>query len=390
MATSWSSKYRYYEKGQLGQASTTTNETTVEAFLQAAQTTRFDNSDAVSKFKRKFQSKLRNPADDDTNTEEALHILASKRELREYEPFIRWVCVNHPLLLQCRHDALPPLHRAIKSHNEKFLRIVLDSSTKAGTLFNPIDGNHRTCLHYAIYQRSFLAEEIIKKAKELREAATEDNLNVFITKDSINGQTPLHLAVSAKPDEGDDNASEFDLQDIAASVEFDSISISKQDGSDAVVNTDHKRVQIITEDVEIRKAHPHHADMLVSLVNTPGMRTDFHSPLPGGGAASGIKSGWGRRERSASFDSQSAKLECETTKSYRVIRIIKNLIEASDEALLVQDKKEDTPYQAIIRDLGDWWKVEKRKEDEVDNDLQTENIETCSTDSKEFSDTNFC
>jgi hypothetical protein len=179
---------------QPNRALTLSTELTVTGFLQAAKATNFDNEEAVAKFTAQFQSKLCNPAKNNANTEQALHILTGKKktELQEYKPFLRWVCKDHPKLFEYKFDGLPPLHLAIKSGNAGFVRIVLDGMVNSKTLFAPEDTSHRSCLHFAISCESYLTKLIIEKAKELRSKL--DDFNVFIKKDYLS-LTPLRQAV---------------------------------------------------------------------------------------------------------------------------------------------------------------------------------------------------
>ncbi|RWA08804.1 hypothetical protein EKO27_g6306 [Xylaria grammica] len=161
----------YTDTGQPNKESITAAAYTVDEFLQAAKATNFNDSDKVTDFAARFQSKLRNPAENNADTKEALHSLALTTALREYEPFLR-----------------------LSSHQQTaIIRHVYISQFK---------------------KKSSFTKPIIEKAKELR-ANSEDDINVFTTKTLTKGQTPLHFAVAQYPGRGDDGISDIDAPDQA-------------------------------------------------------------------------------------------------------------------------------------------------------------------------------
>jgi hypothetical protein len=353
----------YYNKpGPADGASTTTTKVTVADFLQAAKTTKFDDGEAVAKFTVQFQSKLCNPAENDAKTAEALHILAGKKktELQEYEPFLRWVCKDHPELFECKHDGLPPLHLAIRSGNAEFVRIVLDGPTNSKALFAPKDTNHRTCLHFAIHQKSHLTKPIIEKAKKLRlKPGVNDDVNVFAAKTYPNGQTPLHRAVAQIPDEeekGDASEVEADVPDRAASAGDTLVKVPGAIPESASINIEREFVQISRGEV-IGSSQPILAcrlqdmDVPDSPIKTDGFPRDARAPFPDEVPVRGTKDNSKRLTRSMSFRTGLADTESEKIEPYRVGQTIKDLIDAMDGALLEQDSNENTPYQAIVSEL---------------------------------------
>lgn len=347
-------KSYYNEPGLADGAPTTTTKLTVADFLQAAKTTKFDDGEAVEKFTVQFQSKLCNPAENDAKTAEALHILGKKTELQEYEPFLRWVCKDHPELFECKHGGLPPLHLAIQSGNAEFVRIVLDGSTNSKTLFAPKDTNHRTCLHFAIHQKSHLTKPIIEKAKKLRlKPKVKDDINVFTAKNFPHGQTPLHCAVAQRPDkeeEGDTSDVEANVPDRAASASDTLVKVPEAIPESASINIEREFGQISRGEV-IGSSQPILARVPDSPIETDGFPRDARASFPDEVPVRGTKDNSNRLTRSMSFRTGLADTESEKIEPYRVGQTIKDLIDAMDGALLEQDSTENTPYQAIVSEL---------------------------------------
>jgi hypothetical protein len=322
-----------------------------EDLLKAARKVDFEVEKDIIKFQKDFELGLSNPVNNEAKEEPALHILATdinKTELSKYELFLRWVCQKRPELLHCKYLSFPPIHSAIQAKNTEFIRIVLESAPDSNTLFTPADDKNMTCLHFAIQEESVLSGAIIARAKELRKTAAKDDINVFLAKTWNKKQTPLHCAVAqALDDEEYDTEDTEILHQTQTTMTIPDPILHEASISDRQV----PRVETLLGSV------PSGTEVPRSPVQTNGVLRRAPDLFPDEAVAidsSALKISREKKEqaRSTSFKPTSdGQARHQDIPRYRVGETIRSLIDAMGEALLEEDIDNNTPYQAIVKEL---------------------------------------
>lgn len=330
---------------------------TVKALLEAASNINFKVEKDIIKLQKDFQLILSNPPNNEATEEQALHVLATyttQTELSKYEPFLRWVCQKCPELLQCKYLGQPPIHTAIKAKNSEFVRIVLENAPDSKTLFSPADDKNRTCLHFAIQEKSVLTGAIIERAKELRKTVAEDYINVFLEKTYQTRQTPLHCAVAQEPD-----GEEYDTQDPEVSHQTQTTATMSTTIPYSILHDAPISERQVPHVETILAPVPSGAEVPQSPVKTNGFSRTSQNLFPDETVHVDTLALKVAREkkfpaRSMSFKPTSdGPTEHQDIPRYRVGETIRSLIDAMDEALLEEDSYKNTPYQAIVKELDE-------------------------------------